>query len=310
MYNKNLRTMSTSHNLKIENYSFEELLGLFDLTYDITFEDIKRAKKKVLMMHPDKSKLPSEYFLFFKKAFDLALQYYDNITKQVRKVPKENIDYDPIALDPITITKNQLNKSIKKMGNENFQNKFNEMFEKNMVTTMDTTKNDWFKNNEPTYQQDTNVSVSNMGKLFEDMKQKNTGLIKYKGVETLNCGNSGCNLYGEDDNDGYFTCDPFSKLKYDDLRKVHKDQTVFAVSENDFNKMPQYTSTDHLNRERNIQNFLVPLEKAESERMMEMQQKEYEKNIMQKEYKSKIQSMDYANKNKIILSNFLRIDNK
>ena len=44
--------------------------------------------------------------------------------------------------------------------------------------------------------------------------------------------------------------------------------------------------------------------------MMEMQQKEYEKNIMQKEYQSKIQSMDYAHKNKIILSNFLRIDNK
>ena len=302
--------MSTSHNLKIENYSFEELLGLFDLTYNITFEDMKRAKKKVLMIHPDKSKLPSDYFLFYKKAFDLVVQYYDNKTKQNKTVPKENIDYDPIALDPITITKNQLNKSIKKMGNENFQNKFNEMFEKNMVTKTDTTKNDWFKNNEPTYQQDTNVSVSNMGKFFEDIKQKNTGLIKYKGVETLNCGNGGFNLYGEDDNDSYVTCDPFSKLKYDDLRKVHKDQTVFAVSENDFNKMPQYTSTDHLNRERNIQNFLVPLEKVESERMMEMKQKEYEKNIMQKEYQSKIQSMDYANKNKIILSNFLRIDNK
>ena len=190
MYNKNLRTMSTSHNLKIENYSFEELLGLFDLTYDITFEDMKRAKKKVLMIHPDKSKLPSDYFLFYKKAFDLVVQYYDNKTKQVRKVPKEKIDYDPIGLDAITITKNQLNKSIKKMGNENFQNKFNEMFEKNMVTKTDTAKNDWFKNNEPAYKQDTNVSVSNMGKLFEDIKHKNTGLIKYKGVENLNCGNS------------------------------------------------------------------------------------------------------------------------
>ena len=74
--------------------------------------------------------------------------------------------------------------------------------------------------------------------------------------------------------------------------------------------MPQYTSTDHLNRERNIQNLLVPLEKGEAERMMEMQQKDYERNIMQKEYQSKIQSMNYAQKNKIILSNFLRIDNK
>lgn len=298
------------HNLDIQKYSFEEVLGLFDLTYDIDIEDLKRAKKKVLMIHPDKSKLPSDYFLFYKKAFDLVVQYYDNKTKQNKIVPKNKIDYDPTTSDEISLTKNQLNKAIKKMGTENFQHKFNEMFEKNMTTKMDTTKNDWFKNNDPIYQQDTNVSVNNMGRIFEDMKQKNTGLIKYKGVETLLCGNGGYNLYGEDDNDDkYVTCDPFSKLKYDDLRKVHKDQTVFAVSENDFNKMPQYTSTDHLNRERNKQNFLVPLEKAESERMMEMQQKEYEKKIMQKEYQSKIQSMDYANKNKIILSNFLRIEN-
>ena len=55
-----------NHNLKIENYSFEELLGLFDLTYNIDIEELKKAKKKVLMIHPDKSKLPSEYFLFYK----------------------------------------------------------------------------------------------------------------------------------------------------------------------------------------------------------------------------------------------------
>ena len=300
-----------NHNLKIENYSFEEILGLFDLTYDIHIEDLKRAKKKVLMIHPDKSKLPSEYFLFYKKAFDLVVQYYDNKTKQNKIVPKENIDYNPSTSDETTMNQMQLNKVIKKMGNEHFQNKFNEMFEQNMATKPDTTKNDWFKNNDSIYQNETNVSVSNMGKFFEDIKQKNIGLIKYKGVETLNCGNSGYNLYGEDDNDDtYVTCDPFSKLKYDDLRKVHKDQTVFAVSENDFNKIPKYTSTDHLNRERNIQNLLVPLEKSEAERMMEMQQKDYERNIMQKEYQSKIQSMNYSQKNKIILSNFLRIDNK
>jgi hypothetical protein len=33
---------------------------------------------------------------------------------------------------------------------------------------------------------------------------------------------------------------PFSKLKYDDLRKVHKDQTVLAVGEEDFSNVKQY----------------------------------------------------------------------
>ena len=39
-------------------YSLSEVLNLFDLDYDISMDGLKRAKKRVLMMHPDKSKLP------------------------------------------------------------------------------------------------------------------------------------------------------------------------------------------------------------------------------------------------------------
>ena len=49
--------MSEFHNLDIHMYSLNEILDLFGLTYDISIEDLKRAKKKVLMSHPDKSKL-------------------------------------------------------------------------------------------------------------------------------------------------------------------------------------------------------------------------------------------------------------
>ena len=53
------------HNLNIHMYSLEDLLGLFGLTYNISQADLKRAKKVVLMTHPDKSKLDSKYFLFY-----------------------------------------------------------------------------------------------------------------------------------------------------------------------------------------------------------------------------------------------------
>ena len=73
----------SDHNLQIETYSLEELLGLFHFTIDqnIDVDDLKRAKKIVLMMHPDKSKLPKEYFLFYKKAFDIIVRMYDNVKK-------------------------------------------------------------------------------------------------------------------------------------------------------------------------------------------------------------------------------------
>ena len=61
-----------THNLDIHMYSLSEVLNLFDLDYDISMDGLKRAKKRVLMMQPDKSKLPPEYFLFYKKAFDMV----------------------------------------------------------------------------------------------------------------------------------------------------------------------------------------------------------------------------------------------
>ena len=39
-------TDSKSHNLNIHMYKLDEILGLFDLTYDISIDDMKRAKKK------------------------------------------------------------------------------------------------------------------------------------------------------------------------------------------------------------------------------------------------------------------------
>ena len=71
------------HNLDIAMYSLQELLHLFNIhTYEISREQILAAKKKVLMTHPDKSKLPSEYFIFYKKAFEVVLNFYNENNKQ------------------------------------------------------------------------------------------------------------------------------------------------------------------------------------------------------------------------------------
>ena len=71
--NKHLST----HNLDIHMYKFNEILELFGLSYQLNLDDLKRAKNVVLKTHPDKSGLSSEYFLFYKKAFEMVLQYYN-----------------------------------------------------------------------------------------------------------------------------------------------------------------------------------------------------------------------------------------
>ena len=83
-----------SHNLDINTYSLEEMFSLFDLTYDLTEESMRAAKKKVLMIHPDKSKLSSEYFLFYKQAYEIILDIYKQ-KNRIQNAPLSATVYNP-----------------------------------------------------------------------------------------------------------------------------------------------------------------------------------------------------------------------
>ena len=62
--------------LNEDNYDYQELLDLFNLQSNFTYEDLKIAKKKVLMLHPDKSFLDKKYFIFFLKMYEKIKQIY------------------------------------------------------------------------------------------------------------------------------------------------------------------------------------------------------------------------------------------
>ena len=298
-----------AHNLDIHMYSLKELLGLFNTDYNMTFEDLKRAKKQVLMTHPDKSKLPAEYFLFYKKAFDIVVNFYNNQNKQTQNITAENTTYVPTSIsDTNKSTSKQITSAINKLNKDEFQDKFNKLFETNMVKKTNNTRNEWFSKDEPIYDNSDDVNSKNMGQIFDKIKDKQSGMVKYKGVENLvvNSG-SGYNLYDDDEaDDTYVTSDPFSKLKFDDLRKVHKDETVLSVSERDYNKVKKYSSVDHFMRERGNQT-LTPIEKQEAERMLSIQEQQYRERMMNKEHSSNLQTMHFAEKNKAVLSQFLRL---
>lgn len=300
---------TTGHNLTIESYTLDELLGLFDIkSYDISTEDLKRAKKRVLMLHPDKSRLGPEYFLFYKKAFDIVVQFYENRNKQSQQITEDTVKYKPIHSQNKG-TSEQVIKTIDKMSKTDFHNKFNELFETNdMAKRPDPKRNEWFQNQGADYDAPTGVSAKNMGDFFDTVKQKSAALTQYRGVETLVSGSCGAgNLYDDVESDVYVTSDPFSKLKFDDLRKVHKDQTVFAVSESDFGKMPKYSSVDHYNRERSKHNY-DPMAKVEAQRILEEKEKMTRDLMMKKEYQALQQARVYEEKNKSILSTFLQLN--
>lgn len=299
---------SNEHNLNIHLYNFNELLNLFGLSHTISSNDMKNAKKKVLMLHPDKSNLPADYFLFYKKAYDIINTFYENQNKQNNTNVNENTHYEPLKQNDLNKSTNfRISNAVKEMSTTEFQQKFNKLFDENMINKIDNSKNNWFTDNNSIYNIDDNVNANNMGEIFNKVKETQKGLVKYKGVEQLYVNHSsGTQIYDDLDNDDYVSCDLFSKLKYDDLRKVHKDQTVFNVSEKDIHKVKQYSSTDELMRSRKTDN-LNPLDKEEAECILNAQNKQYRELIHQKEYEDKLKTMQYAEKNKNIISSFLRL---
>jgi hypothetical protein len=297
------------YNLDIHTYSLQDLFELFDLTYSISMEDMKRAKKKVLMTHPDKSKLEPKYFLFYKKAFDIVVKFYENQNKQNTKIPNEKQNYEVGHQHYDKETTQHVSKNIQSIDKQQFNDTFNQLFDKNMVSKPDAERNQWFTNETSIYETTETVNSQNMGQVIDKMRDNQTSMIKHRGVETL-CVNSGFgnSIYDDEANDTYVTSDPFSKLKFDDLRKVHKDQTVFGVSEKDIHKVQQYSSVDHMMRERGKQS-LTPLEKQDAERILAQQNTQYREQIMQKEYADKLKTMQYEEKNKNVLATFMRIKN-
>ena len=302
-----MNTPIEEHNLHIHMYSFDEILGLFDLSYEFSIEDLKRAKTKVLSAHPDRSKLSSEYFLFYKKAFEMVVQYYQTNNKQSQSVPNEPILYNS-QMDPLNkSSQKQISKNIQKMKPEEFQEKFNDLFEKNMVKKQDIAKNTWFSDENPQYNIDQPVSHTNMNSIMENMKKQNQNLIPYKGVQHL-YSEGGTNIYDDENDTSYATSNPFSKLKYDDLRKVHKDQTILAVSERDFQNVPKYHSVDQFQRMRGQQD-LSPLQKTQAEKLLLDQERIFKEKMAQKRFDDTLRTQQYEEKNKTVLSTFMHLEN-
>lgn len=54
-----------SLDLDINNYDLNDILNLFQLNYNFTEEDLKKAKLITLKTHPDKSSLDVKFFFIF-----------------------------------------------------------------------------------------------------------------------------------------------------------------------------------------------------------------------------------------------------
>ena len=74
--------------LNEENYDYEKLLKLFSLSESFTKHDLKLTKKKVMMLHPDKSNCSNKIFIFMLKMYHKLeeIHKYTNNDKNIKNL--------------------------------------------------------------------------------------------------------------------------------------------------------------------------------------------------------------------------------
>lgn len=223
--------------LDIKKYSLDDILALFNLSVNFDEDCLKRAKKQVLMMHPDKSHMDKEYFLFFSSAYRLLYKVYKfRIRSEQDTTIDRNYNADDIECDE---DNNDVWRSLSQ--HKQFNSIFNQMFEKNVSKDYNG-YGDWLKEEEI-------IAVAKnrgeMNNIIDERKKTLQSIIKYKGVSETG-GSIGTDLI---EDVGNYQSNMFSSLQYDDLKQAYVESVV-PVSMDDYKKRENYHSVEQLRETR------------------------------------------------------------
>lgn len=254
---KSVRYQSTTLNsldLDLEHYSLEDLYQLFNISGgELNESSLKNAKQIVLMMHPDKSRLESKYFLFFSGAYKRLYSIYEFQNKSTKKHIKDEEFFDESNRN---VLNNMFEKNKEFKDPKNFNSWFNQTFEKHRVDNpIEQGYGDWLKSDEGFLDINENVTKSNMNDIFEQKKKQIQDVTVYTGVTDVFASTFGGSLLDGGDN---FTTD-----EYTDLRQAYTE-TLIPVTQEDYNKIKKFNNISEYQKHRDHVDT-TPLSKEESE---------------------------------------------
>lgn len=247
--------------LDINNYNLDDILGLFKVDYNFNEDDIKNCYKTVLKLHPDKSGLDKEYFLFYTKAFKVLKNIYEYKNKRNTQLDKSKAKVEYLSNSDDDEGKKLIVKNLQKKRGEDFNKWFNETFEKiNISNISENGYGDWLKSENDTEDLDIK-SVREMHDIINKKKESLSALVKIDKINEM----SSIGSLNELDNGQpeSYSASVFSKLAYDDVKIAHTE-TVIPVSNNDYEKIQKFNNIGSLREFRNRQN-LKPMSKQEAE---------------------------------------------
>lgn len=289
--------MSENIDLNIDNYNLDDLLNLFQLEYNFGESELKNAKKIVLKLHPDKSGLDKEYFLFYCKAYRMISIIYKHRHKEFNPNTEYVVDVD--------INNQRLVDDLVKKKASEFNSWFNEAFDR--INIVDEERNtgygDWIKSDDGV---DNDKRIHNKDGLHRKIEQKKkelSSIVIKRDIEEYYTGIGNGTIHRNIDGSApeLYTSDLFSKLKYDDLKRAHTESVV-PVCDSDYDKIPKFANAESYNRYRNSQN-LKPITQNKAEHFLNNKRMEEDKINISTAYKLAKQDEQIENANKSWWSN-------
>jgi hypothetical protein len=274
--------MLESMDLDINNYELNDILRLFKLPVMFDDKHLKQAKITVLQMHPDKSKLPKEYFLFFTKAYKILYEIYKVRFPDAKKYKEDKFSYTAVIDRELNQNKSktahnvedreyhkteeEAYKKIQKMDASKFNKWFNEKFEKFRLhdEEQDNGYEEWFRGVSKDGSADENENdVQEMGGTWAERNaqierkkaelRNKMALIQHTEIQTANSSGGGGGYYGLGrEAPQEYSSGLFSSLQYEDLKKAHTE-TVIPVTAEDYDNRRKYTSTNEMQMFRDIE---------------------------------------------------------
>jgi hypothetical protein len=132
---------------RIEECTLDDLFGLFEIE-ELTVDELKQAKKKVLMLHPDKNvgKDTSSYYTYFKNAYHKLETIFEYVNRH-SKNGKQEKSYQMEELNQKGFYEYCQKKGLK---DQDFHKVFNEVFEQVYLDEKEG-HGEWLKTEEGIY---------------------------------------------------------------------------------------------------------------------------------------------------------------
>jgi hypothetical protein len=227
--------------IESNDLTFEEMMELYDIKSPLTIDKLKIAKKKLLLLHPDKNKIDTtKHYMHFRGIYEKLLKIYSYIHHETNEDNlKKSVEID-VSFKTF-IEKNNIHPVKDK---EKYLKHFNEMFE-NIYIKDDDGHEEWLKSEE-TYNKDD--LEGSRKKLIE---QNALIQIEIEGIS-------------------------FSEMnKYFDVKDAHTNSIIGLDQDKLFNERPKFKTVDEYQRFRKDTGPIL----GEKESLKKLEQDEMKQNM-------------------------------